>query len=158
MSSNLSGRALRSALESVRERYAPPSAGPWVPDVTLETRGPFAAGATIEAMLRDAMSRRDAGPITLERIDDWARERLEILALAPPYFGECGCMGPRHGQPACPCRMQRVVYWEDIPFAVQHHPELDATTMTMLPLSPKTTTYRIRHKLDGFDLVEVQNA
>jgi hypothetical protein len=28
-----------------------------------------------------------------------------------PHFDMCGCLGPRNGEPRCPCAMQNVVMW-----------------------------------------------
>ena len=36
----------------------------------------------------------------------WVDRRRAIYKRAPGDFGACGCMGPRDGQPACPCEME----------------------------------------------------
>lgn len=77
-------------------------------------------------------------------------------ARAPENFGECACMGPHPGAPACACAMERVAEIDGIPFSVRHLKDQGVTELSMLPHSPRTTIYHLVANGGGFDLIEAK--
>ena len=48
-------------------------------------------------------------------MDSWRQKQLDLIQrmkqaeqLPPPISHACGCIGPQHGQPLCPCQMRSV--------------------------------------------------
>lgn len=52
------------------------------------------------------------------------------LSKPEPYFGACGCMGPRWGQPLCPCEMKMVEEVNGKWYQIKEHRSPDGITHT----------------------------
>lgn len=52
------------------------------------------------------------------------------LSKPEPYFGACGCMGPRFGEPFCSCKMKMVEMVDGKYYLITEHRFPDGITHT----------------------------
>lgn len=52
------------------------------------------------------------------------------LSKPAPVFEPCGCLGPRNGQPLCPCMMKMAEQVDGVWYRITEHRSCDGITHT----------------------------